>query len=174
MNNEQKRLQYAVDELPRDIQPERDLWQGIELGIERRAVAESQSKSDVVALPKFSQWHYSAAASFVAVVVIAWMGMQQLSAPVGQQSTGVIELAELLTEQHQAQKQQLLVSLQSEQPLTENWQEQLAELDDAAIAIKAALAQDPNNAALLKMLQNVYQQQMSLIERVHSPKWREI
>ena len=80
----------------------------------------------------------------------------------------------MLSSQHQTQRDQLLVSLEGQPALTENWQEQLQELDDAAAAIKAALAQDPNNAALLKMLQNVYQQQISLIERVHSPKWRQI
>ena len=44
----------------------------------------------------------------------------------------------------------------------------------AADAIKAALENDPNNMALLRMLQSVYQQQIDLIERVHAPKWQQI
>ena len=58
--------------------------------------------------------------------------------------------------------------------LTNNWQQQLAELDSAAEAIKKALLNEPDNMALLKMLQSVHQQQINLIERVHSPKWSQI
>ncbi|AGH47072.1 hypothetical protein C427_4973 [Paraglaciecola psychrophila 170] len=48
------------------------------------------------------------------------------------------------------------------------------ELDDAADAIKTALENEPNNMALLKMLQSVHQQQINIIERVHSPKWSQL
>ena len=68
----------------------------------------------------------------------------------------------------------LLVSYQKAQPITDNWQTQLEELDAAAEAIKPALKTDPNNKALLQMLQQVYQQQLSLIETVYNPKWQAI
>ena len=58
--------------------------------------------------------------------------------------------------------------------MTDNWQKQIDELDEAAIAIKKALAEEPNNPALLKMLKNVYQQQMMIIERVHEPRWKRV
>ena len=67
----------------------------------------------------------------------------------------------------------MLVRFQEQPALTHNWQEQLTELDEAADAIKAALENEPNNMALLKMLQSVHQQQINLIERVHSPKWQQ-
>lgn len=170
MNSKENKLQYAIDEMPREIKPERDLWQGIELGIERR----ENNALDNPLKPRARSWQYSVAASFFAVAMIGWLVVQQISAPPADQNPSLSDLAAALTEQHTEQKQQLLVSLQDQPALTENWQEQLIELDEAAGAIKAALAQDPTNTALLKMLQNVYQQQMNLIERVHSPKWREI
>lgn len=170
MSNTHRELQQAIGELPRDIQPERDLWQGIELGIERR----EDKAIEGMKKPNSTSWQYSMAASFFAVAIVGWMVVQQISTPTIEQSPSLSELANLLSEQHTEDKQQFLVSLQDQPALTANWEAQMSELDDAAGAIKAALAEDPTNSALLKMLQNVYQQQMNLIERVHSPKWREI
>ena len=76
--------------------------------------------------------------------------------------------------QQQQQVNSLLASYESTTALTEDWQEQLKELDDAADVIKAALKDDPDNSALIKMLHHVYQQQIALIERVHAPKWQQI
>ncbi|WP_100657768.1 hypothetical protein [Alteromonas flava] len=168
MNKQQHQLQQAINDLPREKMPERDLWQGIELGIERQEAATET--------PKKSQWQYSVAASVAFVAVLGWLAFAQLKVTEVQESTQptAAELAGMLATQHNAQKEALLVSLQDQPALTENWQEQLDELDAAANAIKAALKQDPNNTALLKMLQNVYQQQIGLIERVHAPKWRQI
>ena len=67
-----------------------------------------------------------------------------------------------------------MVRFQDQPALTQNWQDQLTGLDDAADAIKTALENKPNNMALLKMLQSVHQQQINLIERVHSSKWSQI
>jgi hypothetical protein len=67
-----------------------------------------------------------------------------------------------------------LVRFQDQPALTQNWQDQLTGLDDADDAIKTALENKPNNMALLKMLQSVHQQQITLIERMHSPKWQQL
>ena len=83
-------------------------------------------------------------------------------------------LVDALSEQQDEQMTTLLASYDSAPELSENWQTQLKELDDAAVVIKAALKDDPNNRALLKMLKHVYQQQITLIERVHAPKWQQI
>jgi hypothetical protein len=64
-----------------------------------------------------------------------------------------------------------LIRFQDQPALTQNWQDQLTELDDAAVAIKMALRNESNNMALLKTLRYVHQQQINLIERVHSSKW---
>jgi len=170
MSDKQSELQRAMDEMPTEIQPQRDLWKGIELGIERR----QQMAPARITKPNFTPWKYSIAASIFAFAIIGGVLLQQHSTPTTEQSLSLSELANALSEQHNTQKQQLLVSFQDQPALTENWQEQVSELDQAADAIKAALAQDPSNTALLKMLQNIYQQQIHLIERVHSPKWREI
>lgn len=172
MSNSEQKLQQALTQLPREKIPERDLWQGIELGIERQEMTGGSEPESV----KSGFKPISLAASFFIVAVAGWLVTQQLSTtPIGNDAPlNAQQLADALSTQHESQRDDLLVSLQDQPALTEDWQQQLTELDEAANAIKAALAQDPNNTALLKMLQNVYQQQISLIERVHSPKWRQI
>jgi hypothetical protein len=176
MNNSEQRLQHAINELPKEVQPTRDLWQGIELGIERRQLQASQDDSQAnTARQKSPYLALAASFAFVAMLGLLVKQQWQTSQPelVAGQSNAA-ELAQLLSNQHQLQRDELLVSYQDQPAATENWQQQLQELDDAAAAIKAALQQDPNNTALLKMLHNVYQQQIGLIERVYSPAWRQI
>jgi hypothetical protein len=112
---------------------------------------------------------YLLVATVVMFGLIGWLSVSQpFSLLTGD------DLVASLSTQHEQQKHALLVKLQEQPALTNNWQTQLTELDDAADAIKMALENDPNNMALLKMLQSVHQQQISLIERVHSPKWSQI
>ncbi|MBT0586920.1 hypothetical protein [Alteromonas oceanisediminis] len=164
-----QRLEQQAQSLSRDIQPERDLWQGIALGIEQREETLPATNDK-----HRSQWPLAAAASVMFVALFGWYMVSGMQAGPSVQQPSVEQLAATMSKQHQAQKEALLVSLQDQPALTQNWQQQLSELDEAALAIKAALEQDPDNVALLKMLQNVYQQQISLIERVHAPKWRQI
>lgn len=152
-------LKSGLETLDKERQPERDLWPGIEFGLENQ-----QPQKPVSYIKPLSM-----AAAVAMVSIVGWMSFQS---PV--LSTQDTDLVTLLTEQHDQQKQALLVSFQNEPALTGNWQQQLTELDEAAMAIKKALAEDENNLALLKMLQRVHQQQIDLIERVHAPTWRKI
>lgn len=163
MKNEQ--FEHALSEqlsrLERDVQPHKDLWSGIELAL----VSESQPQTVSKKWPTF----YALAASVAFVVMLGWMAKD-----VGPLTSDGDALVAHLSAQHLQQKQALLVYFKDQPALTENWQQQVSELDEAEQAIKIALKKDPNNMALLKLLQNVYQQQISLIERVHSPKWSQI
>ncbi|QJR81360.1 hypothetical protein CA267_011515 [Alteromonas pelagimontana] len=167
-NNFETELQKQLESLPKEKPPQRDLWKGVELGLEapHHAAARRSSGSSF-------KW-IGIAASFALVVLVGWFGLQE-NAP--HQSDKVISgeaLVQALSQQHEDQKQALLVKFEGHEAFTQNWQQQLTELDEAAGAIKAALKQDPDNTALLQMLQNVYQQQILLIERVHAPKWQQI
>lgn len=154
-------LVNQVAELQKEKQPERDLWQGIELAL-------ANDSKELIA-PAKTKNLYLIAATVAMFGLIGWLSLNQQSVNL----TGS-ELVASLSQQHLAQKNALLVSFQQHTPLTENWQQQLADLDEAASAIKSALENQPNNMALLKMLQHVHQQQISLIERVHTPKWSQI
>lgn len=155
----EQHLQQQLEALPEQQQPEKDLWRGIELAINQSQPYTNSARK---------RW-YAMAASLLVVGFAGWLSWQM-----PQQAADAESLATLLSSQHQQQKQALLVSFKGQQALTNNWQEQLLELDDAAEAIKKALQQEPDNPVLLKMLQQVYQQQIDLIETVHAPKWQQI
>jgi hypothetical protein len=139
-------------------QPDRDLWPGIELA----SLCESSESLMVVSGKKI----YAIAATVAIFGLIGWLSVNQYPVSL----TGD-ELVASLSAQHLDQKNALLIRFQDQPALTQNWQEQLTELDYAAVAIKMALRNESNNMALLKMLRHVHQQQINLIERVHSSKW---
>ncbi|MCF2947669.1 hypothetical protein L0668_06090 [Paraglaciecola aquimarina] len=158
-------LDKQLAKLGREKQPERDLWQGIDYALAN----EPNQHVETIRRPVLGNKLYLVAAT---VVMFAWMGWFSFN----QQTEKLIgsELVAALSEQHEQQKNALLVSYEQQTALTENWQQQLEDLDQAADAVKAALKNEPNNIPLLKMLQNVHHQQISLIERVHAPKWSHI
>lgn len=167
-NDFESALKKQLGELKQEQMPERDLWQGIELALANEgAPVDIKEQQPVRANPQPKLWAVAAAVAFVGV--FSWYSLNQTQTELTQG-----DLVAALSSQHQEQKQALLVKFQDQPAHTQNWQQQLQELDEAAIAIKAALEQEPNSVALLKMLQNVHQQQIDLIERVHAPKWRQI
>ena len=162
-NSKESVLEDALTKLPREQQPDRDLWRGIELALEEPQKPSNESKSSI--------W-LASAASFALVVSLGWYTL--LQSPINDLSEQSAAIVESLSVQHQDSVSALLVNFEGQQAVTENWQDQLRQLDEAALAIKGALEQDPANTALLMMLQHVYQQQIALIERVHAPKWQQI
>ncbi|MCF2859665.1 tetratricopeptide repeat protein [Pseudoalteromonas sp. SMS1] len=143
--------------------PQKPLWSGVEKAIN----SEFQSQTDL-ANPSIngSRWRQlsAIAASTIIGMCAVYFSMQlPEQSPVVQMST-----------YFEQQKQTLLVQYSTQPALTTDWQVQLQELEQAEQAIKQALESDPDNAALLQMLAQVYQQQLDLINRVHQPRWQQI
>lgn len=162
-------LQDKIDELDAQKHPDRDLWKGIELGISSSSQRQDLRESS----GKFQFGIPAIAASVALVVGLTWSVSQPFFTP-QVETSNPLALVEQLSSQYQDQRNALLVQYEGQTAATENWQQQLTELDEAAEVIKAALQDDPNNTALLRMLQSVYHQQLDLIERVHAPKWNQI
>lgn len=163
------KLAQQLDALEKSRMPRRDLWPGIEHAL----ADESASKQhQAEGRQGFTPRVIAMAASVAFIGVFSWFMWN--AEPIVADGPETQDLVAALVEQHQSQRDALLVKFEDQPSLTENWQQQLDELDEAAVAIKKALEQEPNNLALLKMLQHVHQQQIDLIERVHSPKWRQI
>ena len=154
-NSEQK-LNQLLDELPKEMAPERDLW----TGIERALVASPKEKRKTAGL-----WYGSAAAAVLLAVISFWPGQQQ---PQLQDWVTAMET------QHQQQMNALLVSYADATPLTKDWRKQLDQLDDAARVIRKALEEEPENLALVEMLQQVYQKQIKLVKQVYGADWQKI
>ncbi|GGF83521.1 hypothetical protein [Alteromonas lipolytica] len=160
MNNQSKKMKEQLEALPNELTPSRDLWPGIELAL---TGAQEERKPN--------RWPVAVAAGLIVPAVLVWLFMSQSQVPVNTPNPTVVAQ---MSKQFESQKASLLVAYQDQNALADNWQGQLTELESAAEAIKAALKNDPNNMALLRMLQSVYQQQIDLIERVHAPKWQQI
>ncbi|NKB37341.1 MAG: hypothetical protein GKR93_09255 [Gammaproteobacteria bacterium] len=152
-------LQEKIDVFDRQIQPQRDLWPGIDLALEEQ-----------LQQPPVARYWYGIAASVAALCIFTLLSLNNIhqAEPLGSEINQIISL---LNQQHERQKQFLLSSYEQQPALTNNWQTQLQELDDAATTIKVALKNDPADANLIGMLQQVYQQQIKLIQSVHQPRW---
>ena len=191
MNEFDKALEAEIQRLPKTREPERDLWRGIELSLHSQVSGKAdgnrrhenglnnepsgQEKRGTVDRLSTTPWLAMAASAMLVSVIWYFSPVFTNGETSGQQpKLAGYALVDALSEQQDEQMTTLLASYDSAPELSENWQAQLKELDDAAVVIKAALKDDPNNRALLKMLKHVYQQQITLIERVHAPKWQQI
>ncbi len=175
MSNFDDKLAQHISGISKEKQPERDLWRGIELGITSQQGDASQddaSQGDASS-SRVTSKQWMAIAASVCLVTVLWFAAPFAFKADESRSDGYA-LIDAMSMQQQQQVNSLLASYESTTALTEDWQEQLKELDDAADVIKAALKDDPDNSALIKMLHHVYQQQIALIERVHAPKWQQI
>ena len=150
-------LTQSLGELNHDIAPKADLWRGIERAIDGQAPLETATHSKVKYLA-------------VAASVCAFALLVNVSLKSSVQVDPIIAMTNL----YEAEKSALLVQYQAQPALTEDWQVQLAELESAEAAIKLALENDSRNPTLLRMLSQVYQQQLDLINRVHKPSLQHI
>lgn len=150
-------MQNALEQ-ESQAQPQRDLWPGIERAINQPAAIEPTPRSN----------HWQKLSGIAACTIAGLLAWQVVMNQPQQDSLANISAF------FEQQKQSLLVQYQSQPALTSDWQVQLQELEDAEQAIKLSLKQDPENAALLKMLAQVYQQQLDLINKVHEPQWQQI
>lgn len=139
-----------------EIAPDKDLWPGIERAID----GEVTNAKNASYWPKVT----GIAACFMAGLV-AWQVV------VKQPHHDTMASMSHFFEQ---QKHVLLVKYDAQPAIVNDWQVQLQELENAEQAVKLALKNDPENAALLKMLAQVYQQQLDLINKVHEPRWQQI
>lgn len=168
-------LEQQINALPNELQPDKDLWQGIDIALthHQQNDVEEVKLAQSNGVVQLSDWRspktLALAASFMLVAALSWNLAS--NKPVPQQASGLVVK---MAQQHADQKEALLASFARSPELTDNWQGQLQELEDAAAAIEKALLEAPEDVGLLKMLQNIHQQQLVLIEKVHAPKWQAI
>ncbi|KZN46876.1 hypothetical protein N482_11335 [Pseudoalteromonas luteoviolacea NCIMB 1942] len=144
-------------------QPQKELWSGIERAINAESPTNASQSSQQNRVDVWRQATAIAASTLVGMCAVYFSMKPATQSPVMQMSN-----------YFEQQKQTLLVQYGSQPALTHDWQVQLQELEQAEQAIKTVLENDPENAALLQMLAQVYQQQLDLINRVHQPRWQQI
>ncbi len=160
------KLKAALEQLDKEKAPERDLWTGVAHSINEPASRHATKPKPYV---------YPAVAASIVLFTAVLLGSRPDTVP--EATLNAMQgntLVQSISAQHEEQKSLLLTRFSQQPAVTDDWQQQLNELDDAATAVKRALAEDPDNTALLGMLQHIYQQQLLLIERVHAPRWQHI
>ncbi|MDG1750936.1 MAG: hypothetical protein P8I03_04645 [Thalassotalea sp.] len=162
-------LDEQVANLPKEMSPKRDLWQGIEKAIAVSPQLSSEKKQLQKKAPIVPMaW----AASVVAAVLLTWFSFSpQLSI-----APSNINLASVMKKDFEQQKQLMLTSFgQPElQQLSKEMQQQLEELSSARSAIDKALENDPDNSELLNLLRWTQKQELELIKQLYSPQWQTI
>lgn len=165
-------LASQVDKLLKEMQPQRDLWSGIERAIQDKSQKSTtiNKKNNIVSMA----W----AASFVVAVLVAWISFApttlELSTPLIANNKDNLQpaagqLVSSMQASFQQQKQVMLVSYG--QPdmtkLPVKMQTQLIELAQARKTIEKALVNDENNVDLLNLLRFTQQQELNLLQQLY-------
>ena len=167
-------LMAQVEQLPKEMEPERDLWLGIERAMQHNANQQEHDKRKKVSPPL--AW----AASIVVAVLVTWLSvnpsLEQTKTDFVKQNrvkpASGEQLISLMHENFQQQKQAMLVSFGNPDlsTLSVDMQSQLSQLAQARKAIESALANDENNVDLLNLLRFTQQQELSLLQQLY-PIW---
>jgi hypothetical protein len=157
--NSEQRLQDALDALSREVLPQRDLWPGIAHAL-------------LVTEPAPMVWQRQTALAASVLLVLAlslYFGVQQAE----QQplpNSGMERLITTLQNEHELNKQMLLVRYEDREPTYPGWEQQLLQLEQAEAAIFEALRDDPENLELIEILRGVQDKQLDLIDKVFDPR----
>lgn len=162
MNITDKELQNHIEQLPKEMTPERELWTGIEKAINQTPTQTGKPK---VLTPV--AW----AASLVAAVLLTWTGINSNGV-----SDNETSLVTALNQDFSQQKQLMLTSFGTPDlaKLSPEMQKELDNLASARASIEKALAEDENNTDLLNLLQWTQHQELELLKRLYTPKWQTI
>ncbi len=171
-------LHAQLEQLSKEVMPERDLWTGIEYAIEHQSQRQSGQTNCVNARDtKHARTHPLLwVASLAIVAVTTWfMYMPTSNAPSIAPSAHVAELSpvEALENDYLLQRDAMLVSFGQPdlQSLPANIQSQFNELNQARASLVAALEADPDNVNLLNLLRWTQKQELQLLEQLYSPQW---
>lgn len=144
-------LRLALRGLRRDIEPEHDLWPGIEARLPRQRTVRRPTRV----------WPLALAASMLLALGLAWQSGPQEARPVAIDTQAPMpEAAEALTVHYQAALRELDVRAA---PLS--WQPGLEALDRSAEQVREALRQSPDSSLLLEQLRQIYTRRIALSRR---------
>jgi hypothetical protein len=179
MSGPEERKVQSLSELSAAIEPQRDLWPGIEAHLKSPATAPSPARARV------AQLRWLAAAAMVGSVALGmWIGRDLLplgargSAPpqatnlTGMTEGAAVEAAYVSDPRYRHEREQLLKSLQAQldampAPARAKVVASLAAIDTAKKDLEGALGKDPSNALLQELLINTYQDEMRVLTDVH-------
>lgn len=146
-------LRWQLRQLPREIEPGRDLWPGIAAAIDRRP---SRSASRPT-------WAFLAmAASVLLAAGLFWKSPAPEAGAPGVDSTAMVVASEsrAITDEYRAALRQYKGA-----PIPAAFQPSLGELDKSVAQIQRAIAADPQSVFLLDQLRKTYSRRLELTQR---------
>jgi hypothetical protein len=144
-------LRWQLRQLPRELDPARDLWPGIAAGIAARPLRGSRRWPFAMAL----------AASLLLAVGVGWR-IASTPHPAPQDPTAqlVRREAHAMTQQYQAALRELEGA-----PIPPALAPTIQTLDQSADQIRHAIAADPDSVFLLQQLHKTYSRRLELTQR---------
>lgn len=147
-----KRLMQEVKDLSPELAPSRNLWLGIEKAINQPATK------------RLNRTPWLVAASVVMAITVGWFSHQQ--ADIEKNS-----LVASIEANFALQKQAVALQYTNAKAIS---QEEAAEFTKARTMILEALADDPNNPALLEILKYTQQRELELMHQINRRQWQQI
>ena len=146
-------LRWALRQLPREIEPARDLWPAIEAGI-RHAPTRRKPRRWPAAL--------AAAASLLLAGGLYWRNTPDAPAPSPDQIEARVVSAEAraITNEYQAALRQF-----DGAPMPAQVEPSIAALDRSVAQIQSAIVADPDSVFLLEQLRRTYDRRLQLTQR---------
>jgi hypothetical protein len=170
----------TLRDLPRSIEPKRDLWPQIEARLAAATPAEAPTPAvgAVRRLPPAPLRWFAAAAMVASLAVGVWIGRNALPgvapSPIAgdtRLATGAMPITWVSDPRYQRQHEALLQSLSTQlaslPPASRaKVLASLATIHDAKRQLEEALGKDPGNALLQELLVNTYQDEMRVLTDV--------
>jgi hypothetical protein len=182
MTGNDERKISSLRDLPLDIAPPRDLWQGIEAQLTRPGAGHGAARGDVESARRFGRAGrmrlIAAAAVIAALAVGIWIGRAVLPVPrppaggPDVSNHGVWQTAYVMDSKYTRQRAELVADLEARLAALppESRAKVLSSLraiNDSKRALEAELGKDPSNALLQELLVNTYQDEMRVLTAVH-------
>ncbi len=174
-----RQLQDAIDAMPREIEPDRDLWAGIDARISVDRLGNQ---------PGIAPWGIQRIAAVVALVALTALVTLQITDRTVQPEQPVAVLtepvpypwvvpaalkdSEAFDDKYQKQRQDMIdlldESLGSMTPETRaKVEDNLKQINRALSDISDALSGDPDNVLLQQLLLSMYQEELAVFENVN-------
>src|SRR5579864_4484033 len=175
MSNPTDNTARSLRELPRDIQPPRDLWPGIEAQLQAQAPARKPAAQSKWARSR--KWQALAAAAVIAALAVGiWIGRAgylpgRAQGPLTA-SNSAVRSSYIMGARYNNDRALLMKDLQAKlAALPPDTRAKviasLQTIHDSMRDLQAALGRDPSNALLQELLVNTYQDEMRVLTAVN-------
>lgn len=160
-------LDALIAGLSNELKPSRDLWPELELRLtEHKTVTaepEPLKTSRWLSVP-FASAYVASAASVLLAVILFWQPATPVQTVVF--NPQLVDAETAIVYSFEQAKAEQLASMKAVDPAYADWQQQLAQWQQAIHLVQLALKYNPNEALLLKQLRQLYSQQQNYLQKV--------